>query len=922
MKASERVIHEWLQELHGKSSGLLHVCSTGDWTGRRVDVHLGRQEAVDYFISRDAAGVSGCYLRATTIIPTAPTDHGKRAGAAHSASLPGLWADIDIAGPGHKHTPNYPDMPNYNPGRALVYPLPPDIDTGYRIVDEAGLLCPTLWIHSGGGLYPWWLLNEPEELEGDSFALDAAMKLSDGWQRALIAAAHRLGVDYGNVGDLARVLRVPGTMNRKADPERPCAVFETGGPRYTFDSLAESLMASQQAHSPEQEQRSKPPIPAPVTISGPLAVPPQGPREGSPLDAFEDAVGWDQILEPAGWTLHHASGGTSYWTRPGKRPVDGVSATTGHDSGRDRMFVFSTSAGLPVQESMTKSHVWGLLNGYGTDNKAVAKALVSQGFGTPLATSQRGYVTPLGPQVTQVTPQQQGVQAPVALMTAQQAVQPAAPPLAPPPAPDWCPTPVVPGSDSVRLPAFPVECLPPAMADQVRYVAASKQVDPTMPALFALSMLSAVAAKKMQVWGGGTHYEALSLYTCVSAESGERKSPTGREMFGPLGAIERRMADAHDDDVNQQIDELDQQRATAKGNPAAANRIEDKIAALDKSRSKPPAIQLADDITPEALTRALSRQGGHGAILDAEGTFMAHLCGRYTNGSPNPELFIRAYDGDRYHAERIGRDSDRIARPTLAIAVAVQQVVLDQVMGDKQLLERGAVARFMFGFPESMVGKRSARNTPPLDSNPGRVWDLVIEGINELPGPDDSGRVPALALSPEALDAHLDYTDSFGVRMAPGGDMAQAGMREWANKYCGRVLRLAALLHLADGNTISEVIPLSTYRAAMAIGEWSIHHARHAHRIDRESVDEATVKQCVQVLEWIARTGQKVFSNREACRGVRARWVSKKSMEDALDQLSELGWLREQQVPDRANRWRTKMVVTPYINMAAQAATM
>jgi hypothetical protein len=460
------------------------------------------------------------------------------------------------------------------------------------------------------------------------------------------------------------------------------------------------------------------------------------------------------------------------------------------------------------------------------------------------------------------------------------------------------------------------------MRDLVEHVAASRQVDPIMPALFALATVSAVSAGRIQVRRGGDWVEPLSFYVCPVAESGERKSPTGRAVFGVVDRIEHQMAAAWNDEVDRAVDELDQKRTEVRGNPAAANRVEDKLAALEASRKRPPRIKLSNDITPEALVRALAHQKGHGAVLDAEGTFMGILSGRYSNGIPNPELPIKAYDGDSYTADRISRDPDRIPRPTLALGLAVQRVVLDDAMGNKQLLERGMLARIVYGFPKSLVGSRWEANAAPYDPGPGRRWALVIEGINEITAPEDSDQVLNLVLSPQALAEHRTLSDQIEARLGAGGDLVAAGIKEWSHKHPGRVLRMAALLHLADGRGVSEEIGPEAMRGAIAIGEWAIAHARHAHRVDRESPEEATAKQCGQVLDWIGRAEKQAFTVREACRGVRAQWVSTKSMGDALDQLAELGWVKEQPYQDRAGRWRNRFAVSPYIGLARGAATM
>ena len=932
MRADPTQVQQWLETLHGSTPGMLHICSSGDWTGRRFPGSPpGRAAATRYVMDLDGTGVQGIYLRSTTLTADAPSDHGRRAGAEFSAALAGLAADIDIAGPGHKHQPNWDGMSDYDPARARRFPLPADEDAARAIVEEAGLLEPTLWVHSGGGVYPWWLLDKPEALEGDDFALGVTMKLSDGWQRVLVAAGHRLGLEYGNVGDLPRVMRIPGTVNRKDGLERPCRIIENGGNRYSFDDLGECLLSVQQSAPPD------PPHLPPVAVAAPASRQPvTGPREGSPLDAFETATSWDAILSPVGWTVHHVVAGTTYWTRPGKNRGEGHSATTGRSGDRDRMWVFSTACGLPVDQPMTKAYVWGVLNGHGGDMKTVAKALVSTGFGQRLAPAP-GFTTPLRPAagppvaapapagtppspappppipapVTTLTPQGRGVAAPAAPISP---VAPAATTLESTEA-GWHPAPVRPG-EGHPLPAFPVDQLPPAMRDLVTQVAASKQVDPIMPALFALSTVSAVAAGKLQVLRSGDWSEPLSFYTCPVADSGERKSPTGRSVFGAVRRIEKQMAAKHNDEVDALVDELDAQRAAAGSNPAAANRVEDKLAAAQASRKRPPRIQLANDITPEALVRSLASLGGHGAILDAEGTFMGILSGRYSKGQPNPELIIKAYDGDAYTADRISRDPDHIERPTLAMALAVQRVVLEDAMSSKILIERGALARIVYGFPASLVGSRWEANAAPFEAGPGRGWALVIEGIAELPAPESADQVPAICLSPEALQAHIALADQIEYRLGPGGDLTGAGIKEWGHKHAGRVLRIAALLHLAAGFTNTTEIQLQAMQAAIAIGEWAIEHARHAHRVDRESAEEATTKQCTKLLEWIASSGVRHLTVREACRGIRAQWVTTKSMTDALDQLAELGWVREEAYQDRACRWRQRFAVSPHIARA------
>jgi putative DNA primase/helicase len=105
----------------------------------------------------------------------------------------------------------------------------------------------------------------------------------------------------------------------------------------------------------------------------------------SPGDDYNAKATWDEILKPLGWTHVHTSGQERFWCRPGKRPTEGHSATTGHgDPEKDWLYVFSSSVpDLPTEETISKFHFYALIH-HGGDHKAAASALRAKGYGTPL----------------------------------------------------------------------------------------------------------------------------------------------------------------------------------------------------------------------------------------------------------------------------------------------------------------------------------------------------------------------------------------------------------------------------------------------------------------------------------------------------------------------------------------------------------
>jgi hypothetical protein len=82
-------------------------------------------------------------------------------------------------------------------------------ETRQRLADFP--LQPSVLVESGGGLYPFWLLNEPVDLRAEG-----AIARTESVIRRLVATLHA----DTNATDVSRVLRLPGTQNRKYDPPR------------------------------------------------------------------------------------------------------------------------------------------------------------------------------------------------------------------------------------------------------------------------------------------------------------------------------------------------------------------------------------------------------------------------------------------------------------------------------------------------------------------------------------------------------------------------------------------------------------------------------------------------------------------------------------------------------------------------------
>jgi len=100
----------------------------------------------------------------------------------------------------------------------------------------------------------------------------------------------------------------------------------------------------------------------------------------TPFDDYRQRTTWRDILEPAGWTWHSCDKTHDYWTRPGKNPRDGHSASTIEDG---PLYLFSTSvSGMPTEVGLSKGQVYAHLHHDG-DLSAATRQLRTDGYGDP-----------------------------------------------------------------------------------------------------------------------------------------------------------------------------------------------------------------------------------------------------------------------------------------------------------------------------------------------------------------------------------------------------------------------------------------------------------------------------------------------------------------------------------------------------------
>ena len=151
------------------------------------------------------------------------------------AGISGFWADLDLKSEAHSKA------------------LPATIADAISIIPEC--MPPTVVIATGNGAHAWWLFKEPYVFDDAEDRKDTAMLVSR-WQTLLRLRASQHGWAFDRLSDLARVLRIPGTVNLK-DPSnpKPVTLHSATDRRYNLSDF-EDYLDDAAVPDPEAEEKA------------------------------------------------------------------------------------------------------------------------------------------------------------------------------------------------------------------------------------------------------------------------------------------------------------------------------------------------------------------------------------------------------------------------------------------------------------------------------------------------------------------------------------------------------------------------------------------------------------------------------------------------------------------------------------------
>lgn len=450
-----------------------------------------------------------------------------------------------------------------------------------------------------------------------------------------------------------------------------------------------------------------------------------------------------------------------------------------------------------------------------------------------------------------------------------------------------------------QLPSFPVDMLPVIIKTYIKEVSESIQVPDDMVASMVLIVMSLCIQGKFYINIKPDWTESLNLYVVVVGRPSERKSPTLKEVTRPIFQYvseenKRRKPLIAEYELKKKIlsGKLRTiQEALSRKGSKPKYTLEDAIDCqkqLEDLEEVKALRLIVDDVTSEALVKAMKDNGERMGIISAEGGIFGMMAGRY-NTNTNIDIFLKGYSGEYYSSIRVGRAETDLTHPYLTIGLMVQPQVIEDIMDNKDFRGKGLLARFLYTVPNTKVGERVYR-TKEVSGLARKKYEDLCKELLDIP--DLTGFTErVIRLSPEADKLAEEFY--MWIEHQLTNELEE--IEDWAGKLHGNTMRIAGVLHIIKHKLNSVNVPVEedTMRSAIEIGKYYLEHSKVAFDIMGLS-DPPEIQDAKYI---ISRLGQNDLNDkndfipkREAIR-LCQKFKTVEEMEPGLRCLEEHGYI-------------------------------
>jgi hypothetical protein len=464
---------------------------------------------------------------------------------------------------------------------------------------------------------------------------------------------------------------------------------------------------------------------------------------------------------------------------------------------------------------------------------------------------------------------------------------------------------------------YPVEALPSTVRAAVEEQQAVIKLPLELVAGCALSAMSAAVQGLVDVERMNGLSGPVSLFLLTVAMSGDRKTTVDKRFTKAIVEYEREQAAKHapllqkyeadfkiwksrDDGYQGAIKA--KMKSSSKGGKSLIELENDLHANQAKKPSEPRVPQiLRGDETSENLAFVLAKAWPSAAIISSEAglVFGGHAMGAETI-MRYLALQNTIWDGGEHKVGRRTSESFIVRGARLTIGMQVQSEALDSFCEKNGTLARGMgyFARFLLAHPRSIQGEREIEEEPPetqpaIEAFSRRMATLLNTPLNI----EENGALSPhlMKMTPEGKAAWIEIHNSIERQLKPDGKWCD--VRDVAAKAADNIARLAAIFHVFECGIMGRIEADHVQRAGR-IGVWHLNEAR---RVLGEFSMPPELAAAARLEEWVLDdcriAGVPGISRQRVQQYATPCYLrKKKALDPALAELEELGRARDVKV--------------------------
>lgn len=297
----------------------------------------------------------------------------------------------------------------------------------------------------------------------------------------------------------------------------------------------------------------------------------------------------------------------------------------------------------------------------------------------------------------------------------------------------------------------------------------------------------------------------LSLFLITVAESGERKSATDQIALRPIYEWQRMLTAVYRSELSTYQRQYEVWEAIKK-DFLKSLKNGDRSTGFDLPEPMRPLdpLVLVDEPTYEGLVKLLAvGQPSMGVFSDEGGRFFGGHGMNADNKIKTISGLSSLWDGKPVNRSRAGDGSIILYGRRVSLHLMIQENILTQLMGNKDIEQQGFLPRCLMAFPASTAGSRpyshqDASKNKDILNYQSQITSLLDRKfpVEPFPAPQNELKPRLLTLAREAKTAWVNFHDAVDKDLAAGGRLEP--IRRFGSKSAEHVLRLAGNLAMVS----------------------------------------------------------------------------------------------------------------------------